>query len=216
MPVTVTKYMYWGGDTNFDTYFSVSATAIANIFNRRPLMRTGIKPGDFLYASSKLGIGNAFAYSRFFDPSFILPYKPLARLNEINPMSQYASSCIGTSDGLFPALAVLSEINDIGFHLDVSLQNVLSNEVIFVIGKTNLPEWILLAGPHGEDELLFSIPAAKNKTFQKQCEAQDYHPVYLGRSKKDRQLNFMTGTVPVQCHPASIPILFYEAEGNVP
>ena len=103
------KIYVLGGDTNFDTYFSVSATVIANIFNQPPLMRTGIKAGDYLYSTSLLGVGNAYAYSRFFDTSFNVPYQPFAKLDEANMIARYASSCIDTSDGLFPALAVLAE-----------------------------------------------------------------------------------------------------------
>lgn len=204
-----------GGDTNYDSFFSVNTSVVASINQQNPRLRSNIKSGDYLYATATLGVGNAFAYSRFFDPSFAINYKPLARLNESEFIVEYATSCIDTSDGFFPALAVLSEINQVGFDIENSLKNILSVDALQIVEIANIPDWFLLAGPHGEYELLFNIPEAKYLSFQQHCLEIDFHPVYLGRATDEYQLKFTTGTSPVQCAPAQIPNLFYDADGNV-
>ena len=87
-----------GGDTNFDDVFSVSATAVASIKFQRPLLRTGMKTGDFLYATAPLGAGNAYAYYQLFDPTIPVDYQPIARLKESKTISQFDSACMDSSD----------------------------------------------------------------------------------------------------------------------
>src|SRR5688572_6226789 len=69
-----------GGDTNFDETFSAGATAVASVSGRQPLLRSGMKPGDCLYTTGLLGLGNGYAYCRFFDSSTNIQYQPEARL----------------------------------------------------------------------------------------------------------------------------------------
>ena len=204
-----------GGDTNYDTNCSISSTAIAFIKNRKPLLRKGMMPGDLLYSTFSLGLGNAFAYSKFFDPSLKINYQPIARLKESLLLNGFASACIDTSDGLFPALAFLSDLNEIGFDLDIPLQTLLHDEAKNVQQKAGLPAWMLMAGPHGEYELLFSIPADKNENFQLSCKQNNWEPLYIGRVTADMQLNFISEDLNISSHPAEVPNLFYKAEGNI-
>src|SRR4029079_862372 len=111
--------------------------------------------------SAALGLGNAYAYCRYFDKSLKVYYQPLARLFESRLVRKYATACIDTSDGLFPALSVLSEINNTGVHLTTPLQEILHPRAKKTCQSADLPSWFLLAGPHGEYELLFTIPAVK-------------------------------------------------------
>ena len=204
-----------GGDTNYDINCSISSTAIGFIKNRKPLLRKRMMPGDLLYSSSSIGLGNAYAYSKFFDPSLKINYKPVARLKESLLLNEFASACMDTSDGLFPALAFLSDLNRIGFDLDVPLQSLLHDQAKNVQQKTGLPSWMLVAGPHGEYELLFSIPAEKNEIFQLSCQQNNWQPLYIGKVIADMQLNFISEDLNISSHPAEVPNLFYKAEGNI-
>ncbi|TXH21198.1 MAG: hypothetical protein E6Q95_04205 [Chitinophagaceae bacterium] len=204
-----------GGDTNYDTNCSISSTAVAFIKNRKPLLRKEMKPSDLLYSTSLLGIGSAYAYSKFFEPLLKINYKPIARLKESLFINRFASACMDTSDGLFPALAFLSDLNKVGFHLDTPLQNLLHEDAKSVQQKVGLPSWILMAGPHGEYELLFSIPADKNESFQTTWIQNNWQPIYIGKVTADIQLNFISEDMNISTHPAEVPNLFYKAEGNI-
>jgi len=204
-----------GGDTNYDSFCSISTTAVGFIKNRMPMLRKGMQPGDFLYSTSCLGSGNAFAYSRFFDSSLPVNYLPQARLKESLFISRFASACIDTSDGLFPAMAFLSDLNHIGFELDTPLSLLLHDDVKQIQQKAGLPSWMFMAGPHGEYELLFSINAETNEAFLKNAIVEDFHPVYIGKVISDIQLNFISEDLRISSYPAEVPNLYYKANGNI-
>lgn len=204
-----------GGDTNSSDTVSVSVTAFAHIKTGEPLLRTGANPGDALYTTAKLGTGNAFGYSRFFDRSLEVQFLPTARLKEMDLIGEHANVCIDTSDGLFAALAVLSEVNQIGFCLQTPLINVLSADALLVHRQAELPEWMLLAGPHGEYELLFTVPQKKRIAFEKSCQSANWEPLYLGSVCSEIQLEFTSGHTAIRCHPSTIANLFYESGGDI-
>jgi thiamine-monophosphate kinase len=204
-----------GGDTNFDGGFSVSATAVASIKSHRPLLRSGVKRGDYLYATASLGLGNAYAYYQLFDSSIKIEYQPVARLLESRMIAKYASACIDTSDGLFPALSVLSEINKVGFELTVPLQDLLHPSILPIKHHSRLPAWMFMAGPHGEYELLLTIPEKVNDEFQRACEGNILQPLLLGNVIDNATILFSSESLQVQCHPAAIANLFSESNGNI-
>lgn len=205
-----------GGDTNFDSSFSASATAVAWLKGPKPLLRTGMQPGDYLYASASLGLGGAYAYYRLFDQRVQVSYQPRARLDAMNHIGRYASACMDTSDGLFPALSVLSEINGTGFDLTVPLEAVLHPAVALVQQHSRLPSWMFLAGPHGEYELLFTVPEAAHQQFAATSRHEVWQPQLLGRVIAERTICFSSESLRVCCAPATIPHLFEEAKGNIP
>lgn len=203
-----------GGDTNYGEVCSINTTAIAVLKNRKSLLRTGMMAGNLLYATSFLGSGNAFAYSKLFDSS-VINYHPVARLKESASINAFASSCMDTSDGLFPALAVLSELNKVGFSIEPDLHTLLDKQTKQVQQKAGLPSWMFLAGPHGDYELLFSIPERNDHEFKMNCKMYDWEPLFLGRAIDEIVLNFNSDGLHINCPPAAIPNLFYEAKGNV-
>lgn len=204
-----------GGDTNFDHAFSVSATAVASIKSHRPLLRCGVKGGDYLYSTASLGSGNAYAYYRLFDSSIEIDYQPIARLAESKLIAKYASACIDTSDGLFPALSLLSEINKVGFDLATPLEDLLQPSISALKHHSALPAWMFLAGPHGEYELLFTVPEKVNNEFQRACEGTILQPILLGKVTDKEAISFSSESLQVQCHPAAIANLFSESNGNI-
>lgn len=204
-----------GGDTNFDPSISVATTCIGFIESGEPVSRKGLKAGDLLYATGRLGLGNAYAYGHYFDPRLQISYKPVARLRESITIRKFATSCIDTSDGLFPALSVLSQINGMGFTLGADLLSVLHPDARHVSAISNIPPWMLLAGPHGEYELLFTVPPDRKDEFEKEYRTQNGHPVLLGTVIMKQQLNFTSRSIEVTCGPSAIANLFHEAEGDV-
>ena len=204
-----------GGDTNFDNHLAVTTAGIGIINQNRPLIRKNISPGDLLYSTALLGRGNAFAYSRFFNSSIKVNYKPTARIKESKIIRQYAGACIDTSDGLFPALSVLGELNDTGFKFSSPLRNILCNETRMVSEVASIPSWIFLAGPHGEYELLFTISPSIQNEFEKVCSKENWMPVLLGEIVTGKQVKFLSEQTQIQCDPSEIANLFGESEGNI-
>lgn len=205
-----------GGDTNFCSTLSVSTTGVGTISKGKPLLRKGMVPGEHLYATGKLGLGSAFAYARYFDDSIKVSYQPLARLKESKLIRDFASACMDTSDGLFPALSVLSEINSIGIQLTTPLHEILHDDVLPVFQLAGIPSWMFLAGPHGEYELLFTIPVERQQAFEQACIGENWQPVYLGKIIPGKMVHFIIGSINIECQPATVANLFSEANGDIP
>lgn len=203
-----------GGDTNHDHHFSATATAIART-SRKPMMRKGIEPGQHIYCTNKMGDGNAFAYSKYFDAGKHHSFKPVARFSETKIIREFATACIDSSDGFFPALAVLSEINNVGFDISIPLFNILHQAAAEIVLTHDLPSWMLLAGPHGEYELVFSIPAKDVHVFESEAKKINWHPLYIGRSKKEISIHFLSDSLGVHCSPSKIPNLYFESGNDV-
>jgi thiamine-monophosphate kinase len=203
-----------GGDTNFDSTFSSAATAVA-LQDSTPLTRKGIQPGHNLYVSGLMGLGNAFAYAKFFDNKRKIHYQPFARLKEMKMLRGFASACMDTSDGFFPALASLSSVNHTGFDISVPLDSLLHHDANKLALEEGLPAWMLLAGPHGDYELLFTIPDDKLPAFESACKASAWQPFYLGRAKKQLSLHFISELTPVTCAPALVADLYQQSNGDI-
>ena len=157
----------------------------------------------------------AFAYANFFDTSLHVHYKPFASLQESKLIREWATACIDTSDGLFPALSVLSGANDVGVRLTTPMQDLLCEESLKVYREASLPAWMFMAGPHGEYRLLFTIPASTQNEFEDNCGRAGWVPLLLGEITNSQQLEFVTEQTTVRCQPAVIPNLFGEAGGDV-
>jgi len=205
----------FGGDTNFDDSISVSTTGIGTIGDTPPMLRTGMAAGDHLFATGRLGIGGAFAYARYFGERIKVDYQPQARLEESKLIRQYASACMDTSDGLFPALSVLVSLNQLGMHLSTPLEEVLHLDALKIYHESNIPPWMLLAGPHGEYELLFTVSPAQLESFEDACRAKVYQPVFLGKIISEQHIKFTSEQLKVCCPPALIANMYAESEFDV-
>nr|WP_281386136.1 thiamine-phosphate kinase [Hyunsoonleella aquatilis] len=166
-----------GGDTNTNSILQIGTTALG--FCENKLMRTGMQTSDVLYVSGKMGLGSSYAYSRFIDGAET-EYLPKAKIKEGQLLSEFASSCIDTSDGLFPAICQLMEINNLGFNLKIPLKNLLHDTCLKISEEKQLPHWIFLCGPHGEYELVFTIPEDKSKAFENEAKNMNWKPIKIG------------------------------------
>ena len=204
-----------GGDTNLGEQFSITCSGAAMIKDTQPMFRKGMRNGDYLYATGRLGLGAAFAFSRYFDNSFKVDYLPTARLRESKLIRTFAHSCIDTSDGLFPAMSILSALNATGFEISTPLEEIIHPDALTICRAKSIPPWIFLAGPHGEYELIFSISAEKKELFETAALKENMAVVLLGRAVEGTEIHFKSDQLDVVCQPAMIANLFQEAEGNV-
>jgi hypothetical protein len=92
---------------------------------------------------------------------------------------------------------------------------LLHSAVLPVQHSSGLPAWMFMAGPHGEYELLFTVPELLNKNFELACQDENWKPLFLGEVIAEKGLSFFSGSLEVHCHPATIANLFYEANGNI-
>ncbi len=99
------------------------------------------------------------------DEDVLLEFFPSAKLEWRNILNKYSSSCIDTSDGVLSSLDQLMRLNNVGFKFRNDWNETLDQPSKILFSKHNLPLWLLLAGEHGEFELLFSIPAENEKEF---------------------------------------------------
>jgi thiamine-monophosphate kinase len=181
----------FGGDTNTNNKLQVGSTALG--FCKNKLMRTGMNPSDVLYVSDKVGLGSSYAYSRFMGNDKI-DYLPRAKIKEGQLLSEFASSCIDTSDGMFPAICQLMEINNLGFNLEIPFKDILHNTCLKISEEKHLPHWIFMCGPHGEYELLFTIPLNKIKKFENEVKNINWKPIRVGHvNNKSKELISVEG-----------------------
>ncbi len=203
-----------GGDTNQSTTLETGGTAIGLIKTGPIISRKGAKPGDLLYVSGKMGMGSAFAFSVLMGGQSQFGYKPTPKLKEGMLVRQFGSSCMDTSDGLFPAICNLMEPNGVGFEINLHFAEIAHPAAVQLAAAGSFPTWFFLAGPHGEFELIFTIPPEKEADFLRSANKMDWHPLKIG-VVTDHQacvLDIPDGKWALE--PFQIANLFTEAGGN--
>jgi thiamine-monophosphate kinase len=168
-----------GGDMNFSANQQCGGTAIGLIPDGMALTRLGAGPGDVVFGSGPLGSGSAFAMQRL-----VLDvegaFRPAARLKEGRLVRRFASCAMDTSDGLLAALDQLSGLNGVGFDLDLESHRLLDPVAKALAHEQGIPPWVMLAGPHGEFELVFTVPSDRTCAFLEAAYRIDWRPVRLG------------------------------------
>jgi len=211
-----------GGDTNFGDELIISGCAIGIVEKGKFLKRVCCKPGDKIYASGKIGIGNAYAAQKLFfqdsklsfrtsprernlktdrserflplikmtsrDENALSEYFPSAKLEWRSILHKYSSSCIDTSDGVLSSLDQLMRLNNVGFKVRNDWGESLDQSSKLLFGNYNLPLWLLLAGEHGEFELLFSIPKERENDFLTEAKQVNLTPIYLADITKESEI----------------------------
>lgn len=170
-----------GGDTNRGARLHMGACAVGLVTDGVPLTRRGARPGDVLFASGPLGLGGAFALDRLVQSNGApLSFRPQPRIQEGQILRRFASCCMDTSDGVIPALDELARLNGVGFVLKRPVSELLGLPAITASRAARLPPWVMLAGPHGEFELLFTVPAATVAAFQTAAATLGWRPLACG------------------------------------
>jgi thiamine-monophosphate kinase len=180
-----------GGDTNETPIISLTGCALGVLKKDDMVTRIGLKPGDFIYISYPAGLGNLMAASKYLNISDRLfaerEYRPTARIREGQILAPFASSCIDTSDGVFSALDQLVRLNQVGIEIEAHWK-----ELVFPASNQfdSVPFSALLAGYHGEYELLFSIPQNVNEIFLIKAKSIGWNPLFLGKAIDDPVVSF--------------------------
>lgn len=187
-----------GGDTNFGDELIISGCAIGMVDKAKYLSRISCKPGDKIYASGKIGSGNAYAAQKLLLQNSkvdsrlrgndIVRFIPIAKLEWKNILQKYSSSCIDTSDGVLSSLDQLMRLNNVGFNLRNDWSETIDESSKRLFNNFNLPLWLLLAGEHGEFELIFSIPEDRETDFLTETKQINLSPIYLADITEESEI----------------------------
>ena len=171
-----------GGDTNSGEKLILSGCAVGIIKDKKTISRIGCKPGDSLFSTGKLGAGNGVAVEKLISKkSNQIFYKPSARLREGKLINKYASCCMDSSDGFLSTLDQLMRLNNVGFEIVDNWEYSIDVESKLFASQNKIPSWLLLAGQHGEFELIYTIPQELEEEFLKESSENNFSMIKLGK-----------------------------------
>lgn len=178
-----------GGDSNAMPAISLTGCAIGTVPRSAARTRLGISPGDAVFLTGPAGDGNALGLVRLAGlPDEFFPeegYRPSARLSEGTALLGVATASMDTSDGVLTTLDQLARLNGHGFEVDCDWPAILSRGALELCERTGTPPWMMLAGPHGEFELVFTVPASGVESFLGEAPGNGLNPIRLGTVRDD-------------------------------
>ncbi len=150
-----------GGDTNSAQSAAFTGCAVGTVPRGSAITRRGLEPGNPVYLSGRAGVGNALGLAKLARlGEGVFPeerYRPTARLALGRSLRGVARACMDTSDGVLTTLDQLMRLNGFGFEIECEWERLLAPDVLEFCGATGTPPWMMLAGPHGEFELVFAV-----------------------------------------------------------
>ena len=218
-----------GGDTKTGPGI-VASTALGAMDGRKPMLRTGARPGDVVAVTGPLG-GPAAGFISLdlgidADEARQTLYVPIPRVEEGIAMAEsgVVTSCMDLSDGLGTALNTLCADSGVGMEIELSFipHGPCVDEMAEASGK-DVRE--LLLGWGGEYELLFTADADRlDKLYEAEVEfhvigivndtdaphlieGDDRTVIPYGQYREDRIgiLHPRRGRVHLRALPASLP-----------
>jgi thiamine-monophosphate kinase len=172
-----------GGDTNQGEDLLLSGCAVGLVPKQSALTRLGAKTNDRIYITYPAGLGNVFAFLKLSRMNFLLPgsfYKPIARIREGQVIRNYANCCMDSSDGVLHTVDTLMRLNDLQFTLNNSWDRILHPMANRITRLKKIPSWLVLAGIHGEYELVFTVSPQKEKEFLFAAKSLGWTPLLIG------------------------------------
>ena len=203
-----------GGDMNVAAGLRTSATALGLIREGRPLFRRGAVPGDRVFVSGPLGLGSAHALS-VISGGEPIPYRPLARLELGQGLRGLATACIDSSDGAIAALDELMLRSGVGIELNRDIAEVLHPAARSAARLARLPAWTMLAGPHGEYELMFTAPDEQSDAVRAVGETQGATLIEIGRVVERPGLRIQIDGSQVELDAGEVRGLYRDSGGRV-
>jgi thiamine-monophosphate kinase len=215
-----------GGDTSVsESGLFLSITLVGTSSAGRALFRSGARIGDRIYVTGTLGdslaglqllspgqrrsavrrVGRRHAFGRALVNRHL---RPTARLKEGQWLNQsgLATAAIDLSDGLSGDLRHLCEESHVGAMLD--LDRIPISLACRAYAKSRRLNPVQLALTGGEDyELLFAVPATKQRILERQAQRRGYRVTCIGSICAHRygmRMRVGRGT------PEPLPVTSYE------
>jgi thiamine-monophosphate kinase len=173
-----------GGDLNAMSPPCFTGCAFGVVPRGAVRTRLGLHPGDAVFLSGPAGDGNALGLVRLAGLADQLfpeeSYRPSARLAEGRALRGFADASMDTSDGVLTTLDQLMRLNGCGFLVECDWPALLSRGALALCEATGTPPWLMLAGPHGEFELVFAVPPSRIDAFAESPGERGFTPIRLG------------------------------------
>jgi len=209
-----TGFCVLGGDTNFSSVRQFGATAIGLITDNKIVTRKGCSERDIVYISGYAGRGSAFALTKIYETGKSIEYMPESRIEHGKLMRKYATCCMDTSDGVITSLDQLMRINKKGFKIDAKPEEYIdaeSSEMAKMVHKSPL---IMLAGQHGEFELVFTVQEKDNEAFLEEAKTIRWTPIRIGTVCSEMKISLTADKILYYPDSARIQNLLSEKKGN--
>ncbi|MBI3557174.1 MAG: thiamine-monophosphate kinase [Deltaproteobacteria bacterium] len=161
-----------GGDTGQALATHLTGVGLGTC-DTRPLSRLGLKPGDVICMTGKMGLGPALGFRRLLgDPSRVLrekDYRPRARVDEGLRLRKLSGvrCAMDSSDGLASTLNTLCRLNKVGLALQWD-ERWLEPRAARYCRAMKLPLPSLLFGEHGDFQLVVGVRAEKLASVRRQ------------------------------------------------
>lgn len=191
-----------GGDTNFGERTAVTGTALGLCGPHGAITRRGAEPGHALYVSGNCGLGSAFAASMLLRGERV-SYRLSTALREGALLPGLASSCMDSSDGLFPTIDELMRVNGCGFSLDRDPRTYLHPSALAAADELQLPGWAMLCGPHGDFNLVFTVSPERIDAFEQTASSAYWSPHRIGCVTDGHFLECAWTEIPFRCDVAA-------------
>ena len=187
-----------GGDTNEGPDLAVSCTGAGTVPADAVLTRVGAAPGQLLFASGPLGLGAARAAAALLGDPSLLPedeFRPPPRLRHGRALRGIASAAMDTSDGLVATLDQLGRLNGLALRLTRPADELLHPKALLASRRSRFSPLAFLSAPHGEFELVFTVPRGRRGALDRAAARLGWTPVEIGVTEEGRGL--FLGTRPV-------------------
>ncbi len=204
-----------GGDTNFSHSAQFGAAAMGLITDNNIITREGCEAGDIVYISGRAGIGSAYAFAKLSGFVEVPVYKPEPRIAHGKIIRQFASCCMDTSDGFLSTLDQLMRINKKGFLVNSLPAEYISGDAIEMSSKYGLSPLLMLAGQHGEFELIFTVPPDSESEFLKAAELSGWKPLKIGVVTEERSIKISDGNNFLCPDTTRLRNLLHETKGDL-
>jgi thiamine monophosphate kinase len=116
---------------------------------------------------------------------------------------------------MISTLDQLMRLNNVGFELKEDLEKVIDENAFKNSKNLNIPSWLLLAGQHGEFELIFTIPKKLNKAFLEEASLTGFEPIELGKVIPDKKVKISLYSKMIPIDTAFIRNLPAETKGDI-
>jgi hypothetical protein len=73
----------------------------------------------------------------------------------------------------------------------------------------------LLAGPHGEFELMFTVSKELEEDLINSAAELGWHPIHVGEITKEPVLKFQMDSMEISCNPDDVANLYEKSAGDV-
>ncbi|MGH7752317.1 MAG: hypothetical protein ACREN5_05845, partial [Gemmatimonadales bacterium] len=104
----------------------------------------------------------------------------------------------------------------VGIELNRDIEEVLHPAARAAARLARLPPWTMLAGPHGEYELMFTAPDARSGGVQALGESQEMMLIEIGRVVERPGLRIQVDGDQVDLDAGEVRGLYREVGGRVP